>query len=232
MRNTEIYFRMDQWLPFLIFGGAALAAGGFALWGRIYEQQRTEAFRLLANEFSFEFFPLGDSGYFDSMNLLHLFSQGRNRVWSNLMRGEAGGLSVSIFDYSFTTGSGKSRRVHRQTVICFHFDEPKLPTFSLRPESFWHKVGGLLGVKDIDFQSHPRFSSSYLLQGADEEEIRKVFTHSVLDFFESNRNLCVEAMGGRLFHYAPGVRVNPKDVRDFMARGFEILKQFRSNSPR
>jgi hypothetical protein len=219
---------MKALIPFAVFGVviAVILVGLYI--GHLYEQKRTKAFFDLSRELAFDFSPGGDPGYFDSMSALHLFSQGRNRRWSNLMRGEAGGLVVSIFDYKFTTGGGKHQHTTRQTVICFQFDEPSLPLFSLRPESFWHKVGGWMGMKDIDFDSHPRFSSAYFLQGPDEEAIRKVFTTTALDFFEQNTNLSVEAMGNRLFYYTPGIRVDAKKIHDFMARGFEILKQFRA----
>lgn len=219
---------MKALIPIAIFGGiTAIVLIGLYL-GHLYEKKRTKSLSDLAQELAFEFSPLGDSAYFDSMAALHLFSQGRDRTWSNLMRGEAGGLAVSIFDYRFTTGSGKHKHTTKQTVICFQFDEPSLPLFSLRPESFWHKVGGWLGMKDIDFDSHPRFSSAYYLQGPDEAAIRRLFEPRVLEFFEKNLSLSVEAMGQRLFHYTPGVRVDPKKMHDFMARGFEILKQFRN----
>jgi hypothetical protein len=219
---------MKALFPFLWIGGFIAIALVFAYIGYLWEQKRTKAFAQLASDLSFDFSPAGDSGYFDSMSALHLFSQGKHKTWSNLMRGEAGGLAVSIFDYRFTTGSGKSKHTTKQTVICFQFDSPSLPLFSLRPESFWHKVGSWLGMKDINFDTHPKFSSAYLLQGPDEAAIRNVFNSKVLDFFEQNTSLSVEAMGDRLFFYTPGVRVDPKKIHEFMARGFEILKQFRT----
>lgn len=218
---------MKDPIVYLFIGGVIAIALIIAYVGYLLEKKRTKALTELANELAFDFAAQGDPTYFDSLKALNLFSQGRNPTWTNLMRGEAGGLAVSIFDYAFTTGSGKHKRTTKQTVICFQFDSPSLPLFSLRPESFWHKVGGWLGMKDIDFDSHPRFSSAYFLQGPDEEAIRKIFTTSVLSYFEETPNLSVEAMGDRLLYYAPGVRLDPKKVRDFMVRGFEILKQFR-----
>lgn len=219
---------MKDVFPWVFIGGFIAIALIIAYIGHLFEKKRTRLLSELANEFAFDFAPVGDPTHFDSLKSLNLFSQGRNPVWANLMRGEAGGLAVSIFDYRYTTGSGKHKRTTKQTVICFQFDTPSLPLFSLRPASFWHKVGGWLGMKDIDFDSHPKFSSAYYLQGPNEEAIRQVFTSKTLDYFEENRNLSVEAMGDRLLYYAPGVRQDPKKIREFLTRGFEILKQFRT----
>jgi hypothetical protein len=46
-----------------------------------------------------------------------------------------------------------------------------MPHFALRPEKAWHKIGSWFGHQDIDFDSHPRFSSTYLLRGGDESAI-------------------------------------------------------------
>lgn len=218
---------MKDLFPWIFIGGFIIVALIIAYVGHLFEKKRTKALSELANEIAFDFSPHADPTYFDSLKALNLFSQGRNPTWSNLMRGEAGDLAVSIFDYAFTTGSGKHKRTTRQTVILFQFDAPSLPLFSLRPESFWHKVGSWFGMKDINFDSHPRFSSAYTLQGPNEEAIRQIFNAKALDFFEQNTNLSVEAMGDRLLYYAPGVRHDPKKIREFLTRGFEILKQFR-----
>jgi hypothetical protein len=219
---------MKALIPILFFCIFVTIALVVVYVGHLFEKKRTKSLAELANELAFDFFPKGDPTSFDSLASLHLFSQGRYRTWTNLMRGEAGGLAVTIFDFQFTVGSGKSKQVHKQTVLCFQFDSPSLPLFSLRPESFWHKVGSWLGMKDINFDTHPVFSKHYYLQGPKEEAIRSVFNHKTLEFFEQNRNLSVEAMGDRLLYYTPGVRVDSKKIHEFLARGFEILKQFRT----
>jgi hypothetical protein len=218
---------MKDLMVWFLIGGVVVIALIIAYIVHLLEKKRTKAMAEAASELAFDFSPLGDPTYFDSLKALNLFSQGRYPAWTNMMRGEAGGLAVMIFDYAFTVGSGKHKRTVKQTVICFQFDSPSLPLFSLRPESFWHKVGGWLGMKDINFDLNPKFSSAYYLQGPDEEAIRKVFTPAVLAFFEETPNLSVEAMGDRLLYYIPAVRHDPKKIRDLLTRGFEILKQFR-----
>ena len=48
------------------------------------------------------------------------------------------------------------------------------------------KLCEMLGLKDIDFDSHPQFSKDYLLKGADEAAVRRCFHPAVLTFFEQH----------------------------------------------
>ena len=110
----------------------------------------------------FEFSPAPGASILNRFPGFQLFSQGSSKTLKNVICGTASGLAVTIFDYSYVTGSGKSRQTWSQTVITFEFDEPILPKFSLRPESVFDKIGKWFGYNDIDFESHPRFSKSVL----------------------------------------------------------------------
>jgi hypothetical protein len=105
-----------------------------------------------------------------------------------------------------------------------------LPTFSLRPETIWHKIGGWFGHQDIDFESHPGFSRLYLLRGRDEEAIRRLFTAEVLAFYEGQSGLSTEGAGNRLVVYRHAKRIAPADTRSFLEEGFGVLGVFRSSA--
>src|SRR5262249_27072956 len=155
----------------------------------------------------FDFAPKDDRGLLDSHKSFHLFSQGHAKKISNILRGASGDLAVMIFDYTYTTGSGKSSSTWRQTAIGFRVTAPTLPAFSLRPESFFDRLGKLFGYQDINFEEHPIFSRSYLLRGPDEAAIRDAFTEDVLTYFEENRGLSTEANGDHLLYYRHNKRV-------------------------
>ena len=145
----------------------------------------------------------------------------------NYLRGRTRDLEVAVFDYSYVTGHGKHRRTWHQTVLAFEIDGAALPTFSLRPEGVFHKIGKWFGYRDIDFESHPRFSSSYLLRGEDEEAVRAVFPDHVLEHFEERPGVCAEGCGGRLVYYRSQTRIPPTDVRPLLEEGFQVLGLFR-----
>jgi hypothetical protein len=192
------------------------------------DRKRTEGLRRAAEEMGFEFTHDPGEGMLGRYPGFHLFSQGRSRDVRNLLRGKAGGLEVSIFDYSYVTGSGKSRHTWRQTVLAFEFDDVNLPGFSLRPEQWFQKIGQWLGYQDIDFESHPKFSKKYLLRsGEREEDVRALFNDRVLEYYEEHPNVCTEGCGGRLVYYRAQQRIAPPDVRPFLEEGFEVLALFR-----
>ena len=57
--------------------------------------------------------------------------------------------------------------------------------------------------------------------------MRDVFTADVLDYFEDNPGLSVEADGPRIVVYRAEVRVEPAAVRAFLETGFDVLGAFR-----
>jgi hypothetical protein len=211
----------------LVFVLVFALAGVFAYLAHRWEKQRMEAWRQAADEMGFDFAASPGEGILSRFPGLHLFSQGRSRKVKNVLRGKAGGLEVSIFDYSYVIGSGKNRQTFNQTVLAFEIDDTHLPTFSLRPEQWFHKVGQWFGYRDIDFESHPRFSKTYLLRGEDEEAVRQVFPDHVLEYYEECPNVCTEGCGGRLVYYRTTRRVDPKEVRTFLEEGFRVLALFR-----
>jgi len=215
--------------PILIVGVLLLAMGVVGFLAYRAEQKRSEGLRRVAEEMGFEYAANGTAdGLRAHYPGFHLFTQGRKPDVRNLLRGKAGGLEVAIFDYSYVTGSGKSRRTWRQTVLAFEINDVDLPGFSLRPEMWFHKIGQWFGYKDIDFESHPKFSRMYLLRsGEKEDDVRALFNDHVLEYYESHPNVCTEGCGGRLVYYRAQERVKPADVRLFLEEGFEVLALFR-----
>ena len=216
-----------NWFPILFVGLLLVLMGVIAYLAYRAEKKRTVGWRQAANDLGFQFAPDPSEEILGRYPGFHLFSQGRRRDVQNLLRGKAGGLEVSIFDYSYVTGSGKSRRTWRQTVLAFEIDDADLPGFSLRPEMWFHKVGQWLGYKDIDFDTHPTFSKRYLLRSEEEDEIRALFTDRVLEYYEDHPNVCTEGGGGRLVYYRAQKRVDPADARAFLGEGFDVLALFR-----
>jgi hypothetical protein len=190
------------------------------------EKKRTEAFAKLAEGLNFEFLPNGSVELQSELRSFHLFGLGHSKKMKNLLRGVANGLEICIFDYRYIVGSGKHQQTYQQSVFVARAEDIDLPSFTMRPESFWHKIGSLLGYKGIDFDTHPKFSKHYQLKGPDEVGVRAVFATEVLDYFEVRPKLNVEAEGPLLIYYRY-TRLKPAQFRDFMAEGFEVLALFR-----
>ena len=193
--------------------------------------KRLAALTHVAADLGFDFAPADAAALPEEFAGYWLFAHGDTKRSSNHFRGTTADLDVLIFDYRYTTGHGKNRQTHQQTIVRFRHAELDLPRFTLRPESFWHKVGALFGASDINFDSHPGFSKAYLLKGNREDAIRALFSEPVLDYFQERRGLCVEANDGDLLFYRDGERAKIDRYREFLEEGFEVFGLFRAAPP-
>ena len=212
---------------FLIVVAAVALVGAIIFAAHQFEKKRAEALQAAANSMRFTYSQKAEPGLLERLKHFHLFSQGHSKKIKNVLRGEAGDLDVSVFDYSYRTGGGKHSRHWNQTVILFESDDMRLPQFTLRPEHVFHKIGQVFGYQDIDFDSHPEFSKRYLLKGENEESVRWLFGDDALSFYESDRTLSTEAAGRQLIHYRSGKRVNPEQIQEFITQGVRVLTLFR-----
>ena len=155
-----------------------------------------------------------------------LFTHGRARKAQNVMRMSGGGPQVSVFDYRYTVGAGQHQHTVTQTVV--HVSTPvPLPPFVLSQENILHKIGGVLGYHDIDFDSSPEFSKKYLLRSKEaEERVRDVFTPSVRSYFEQREPLSVEGGADGVLVYRQGKRVGPEDLLTFVEDAQGVARQF------
>jgi hypothetical protein len=196
-------------------------------------KKRTQVLAGLADKLHLTFHADGrDAPFIATWPSFHLFEQGRNKSISHVMHGQVKGIEVTLFDYSYATGSGKSTRRHRQTVVCLRAPDLSLPTFALRPERFFDSVGKLFGHQDINFDMHPRFSRKYLLRGEDELAIRGLFGGRLLDFFEGTEGLAVEGSADRLLFFRQGRCAEPHEIHALLTDALQVLARFmRSSQP-
>jgi len=215
---------------FLVIGGITAAVAIIAIVAWLHEKKRTEALEAFARSLNFSFSKKGSDSLIGSLNQFHLFSQGRSKRVSNVMKGYANDIDVTIMDYRYTTGGGKNSHTWRQTLILFQSSLLQLPAFALRPENLFHKIGAAFGYQDIDFDSHPTFSKQYLLRGAEEEAVRNTFSDDLLAYYEQRKDLSTEGDGDKLLFYRISKRVSPKDIRTFMEQGFALFSLVKTES--
>lgn len=204
-------------LPTAMFALIIAGVGGAYAVQHYLEQKRRKAMAAAADQMGLSFQDRDPGLAHEPFSRFHLFAQGGSREFTSVLRGKlAGKIDLALFDYSYTTGSGKSRQTHRQTVAAFRVDGMGLPGFEMRPEEFFHKIGSLFGYQDIDFPESSAFSKKYLLRGKDEPAIRSVFGPAVLNHFDLHPGWCVEGKDDWLTVYRYHHRVKPEDVRAFL----------------
>jgi hypothetical protein len=160
------------------------------------------------------------------LDRFELFRSGGSRKLKNLMTSPAGDPRAVLFEYSYTTSSGKSRQTHRQTVFYATCDALRLPAFSLRPENFLHRIAGAFGYQDIDLERRPEFSRMFLLRGADEVQVRAAFSDAVAEFFETRAGMCAAGEGRELLLWQPGRVAKTDELEALIGAGFELARRF------
>jgi hypothetical protein len=204
-------------LPLVIFGVLAIVA---VWWARRSQQRRQAELADIAEHLALMFFPDGDSSLQVNFGEFSLMQRGRDQRIRNLIRGETEQVDVNLFDYRYVTGSGKHRTTHQITAVTFVASSLTLPQFELGPEGILHKIASSFGYQDIDFAGHPEFNKRFLLRGANEKAIRKLFTVDVVEHFEGqSHRRRVEGYRDRLLIYSESL-VKPADVPEFLEQAF------------
>jgi len=203
-------------LPFIAMAAVLAAVGSGIYLSYALERKRTAALADTCVRMGFNFQPKIPKEQIPTFGTFHLFNLGRGRTGWNLMTGKANGAAVSLFDYKYTTGSGKSSHTWTQTVALFQ-GAGSLPEFLLAPEHWWDKIGALLGHHDINFDASPDFSRHYLLKGPDEAAIRSAFGAETLGFFAQNLGWSVEVKAGALAVYRLSKRPKPEEMQAYVA---------------
>ena len=211
---------------------------------RKYESKRSEAIRSVALSLGMSFEDRRDINVTRRFGAFQLFSQGHDKKVRNCLTGIIDGVDVTTFGYEYTIAGGESSSTFRQTVVFFRSTKLSLPEFELRPRTTVEtfkivgKVKALLGRdEDIYFDTRPAFSESYVLRGNDEMAIRQVFVRSVLEYFETHKDLSVEGRDETLICYRAeshntaigflGARVRPDELRLFLDEGRAVFELFR-----
>ncbi|HCC47453.1 MAG TPA: hypothetical protein DEQ38_04965 [Elusimicrobia bacterium] len=184
--------------PIAIFLGSAAVIIALALY---FKWRRKKDLEQLAVSMGLLFSPEGPWPHELEATGLELFRMGRSRKATNLIKFSASGGNISVFDYRYTTGSGKNSHSHTFTLALIEGVRPQVPQFELKPESFIYKIGEAIGFKDIDLPAFPEFSDKYRLTGPDEAAVHMFFTPNRAAWFERTPGLRVQGAPGHVVFF-------------------------------
>ena len=193
---------------------------------------RREAIQQFAQELGLTFSAEDTEQFRTRLSEFQLFKEGRAQKLCNLLRAEAEGVQMSVFDYQFTTGSGKQQHTSHQTVLALESNSLQFPPLTLRPESFLDAIAGAFGFRDIDFEDHPEFSRRFMLKSPNEEQTRKLFDADIFQFFVERRDIALEGNRNKLIFYRRNKCVKPADLKTFLADGLQLNNLFATRMAR
>ena len=186
--------------------------------------QRTEELQMLADQLGMNFARKEEWGLIALLKDFKLFRIGGSQKITNLMSKKDEWLESEshIFDYKYTVSTGKSSVTYSQTVFFVNSKKLGLPHFWMKPETFFHKIGHFLGIKDINFEAFPQFSDQYYLKGNDEDYIRATMNERVLHFFTIEKNWNLEGINYFMIFYCHNTLIPPHLIKEFYKKGMKI----------
>lgn len=160
-----------------------------------------------------------DRALFDSFGLSQI---GHSRNATNSIVADSGELRMVLFDYTYTTGSGKHKSTRFYSVVMATSHSLQLPQFSLTPENFFHRLGDFFGKKDIDFEDDEIFSRTYLLKGNHEPAIRELFNANRRASLMKLQPVSLEANRNTFIFYRHGKQRNRDHLHQMMEEAFTL----------
>ncbi|MEM7475149.1 MAG: hypothetical protein AAF483_09175 [Planctomycetota bacterium] len=186
----------------------------------LMEARRKKAMESLAREFGFEYSSADEQPLVAQLEEVYLIPPRSPGSVSNVMRGHKDGIEIVIMDY---TRIYKERNLE-VTVAMLSSDQLNLPHFFMTPEHAGIKLAlSMSGLSDINFDSHPQFSSKYLLLGHDEVAIRKRFGNDVLKLFENENGWTVFAHDDKIFLYRGNKKTAVSQIKNSLDQSIEVL---------
>lgn len=147
-----------------------------ALYANYRENKRREKIRLLAESLGLEYaevLPIRDQERFTQ---LPIAQRGNNAKNSSVIIAESEDQRMLVFNYEYTTGSGKNRTTHHYSILMCISERLKLPAMTLQPEGWQHKIATFFGGQDIQFEDDAQFNTTYIVQGPKADAIRAFWT--------------------------------------------------------
>ncbi|MCB0825451.1 MAG: DUF3137 domain-containing protein [Armatimonadetes bacterium] len=131
-----------------------------------------------------------------------LFNRGSSRrVRYEFRRGTEHGELI-IFEYQFTTGSGKNRSTHTFSVAILD-SRLAIPRVEIHPQTFLHVMGKGLGMQDIELESD-EFNRAFVVKASEERFAFDFLTPEMMEWCLRQRFLSMEVVYGDFIIYQAG----------------------------
>ncbi|MCR1025791.1 SulP family inorganic anion transporter [Cellulophaga baltica] len=127
----------------------------------------------------------------------------------------------SVFDVEFTEGAFIAKEIVKTTVLHVRLDL-KIPVFTLDKEGLLEMLYKLAGLKDITIENRPDFNKRFYLKGANELDIKRIFSDELILFFESNPYYHVESNGSSLLIFKKERLLSVQEVKAMIYFGEQL----------
>jgi len=108
------------------------------------------------------------------------FGIGHSLSVKNLLVGTRNGVDWYLFDYYYTTGSGKSQQRHHYAIVAGRVPYA-FPQLTLKPEDFFTRVGEHLGLHELKFELD-EFNRRYFVTCNDEKRAYDILCPQTIEY--------------------------------------------------
>ena len=193
------------------------------------EERRTRACKKACEQLGLQF-ATEDEDVNNEISDFQLMNLGHSRKLKNVTSAVTNDVTIRMFDYIYSSGSGRQESTYHQTVAMIHSDDIGLPPFHAQPEDFLDELKSLFGSQDIDFDEHREFSRTFVLTSPTEEETREFFDYELLDFLASRPKIHFESDGRSFLFYEHRHTVKPRKLEAMLEEAFHVFSLLRNRS--
>lgn len=200
---------------------------------RYRKADRLHAFKSVASQLEWKCFEDDPVSTISWLRDFRLFKTGNRKGISPLIITRVDEFEfTAAFDYQYTVSTNNSSTTYRQTVYARYSKALALPHFMMVPEKWYHRIGVMMGMQDINFESYPEFSRNYLLRGADEDYIRHHFDHpEMIRFFGTNAFYSLEGMNYLMVLYVHNVVLPLEQIAQLINIGNRLHNYLADKTP-
>jgi len=206
---------------FVLFGALVIA---FIIIAVIQAAKRREAWRALARRIGCSY-SCRDRFAIPHSYPQSLFDRGHGRRAHNVLHGQIDDNEIKCFDYLYktTSGTGKNRHEETHRFSCLLLTPPiPFKPLSIRPETFFDRVGEFLGLDDIDFESD-EFSRRFFVKCRDKRFAYDIIHARTMALLLECGKIYVEAKDDSILFYYSGLQRVPDEVEPLIRRGLKFL---------
>lgn len=195
-------------------------------WASVQEKKRRqrliEMAQSLGLEIAWELAPQ-DNSRFQRFDLSRM---GRHQHIQMAICADTGETRMVIFEYRYVKGQGKNRVDRYFSLVLCTDNRIRAPKLALEPESWTNAIATLVGVRDIDFNEDPEFSSAFHLVGREEDSVRQFMNETRRKALLVYRDVRLEADGDCVLVTKPHQKLDTENVRAYMSEALAITQLF------
>ena len=183
----------------------------------ILEKKRKEALAQVAGSMGFMYSEKAPEDFLKKLQKDFKFLRKRSSKIFNFIEGRQRGIKWKIFDFRYTTSSGKSSNTHNQTIALAITEKEYLP-ISIHPRTFG--LAFVVSGNEVKFEEG-EFSKKYIVFG--DIQAKSVLTAEFRNqLANEEKKYSIEILGNKVAFYRKNRRIKPANFTEY----YQMLTRF------